>query len=198
MENIDINSNIMQIAAKQLEKVGIKFKVQAAGSVSLPPGVRAETEAWWLDFDDKEFPKDLAAIGLGSTDPDAAALTEAAVKSYALYWLRLSFGLDLQADRAGFIAQSWTRPVDGGVFDIRFRMNIGEDRHPHLRAHLAEHLQQADRPSLGEIGDHAAEIMLLARIRKEAADARPEPSTAPTEPTAGWSELEKRWASGDR
>jgi hypothetical protein len=70
------------------------FTVQSAGSVRLPPGIQVATEAWWLDFDEAAFRDDLAAMNLGSANPDARELAEAAVKSYAIYWLRLSFGLD--------------------------------------------------------------------------------------------------------
>jgi len=72
----------------------IPLTVQGAGSVRLPPGLQAGTEAWWLDFDEPAFRSDLDAIGLGSGNGTAAALAEGAVKSYTLYWLRLSFGLN--------------------------------------------------------------------------------------------------------
>jgi hypothetical protein len=56
-----------------------------------------------------------------------------------------------------------------------------------------------------EIGDHAAEIMLLARIKKEAATdtatalaGRPNGLAGRVGPSDEWSELEKRWAFGDR
>ena len=68
--------------------------VQAAGSVKLPAGMQPETEAWWIEFDRTEFTKDLKAIGVGSTNPDVMLLAEAAVKSYAMYWLRVAFRLD--------------------------------------------------------------------------------------------------------
>jgi hypothetical protein len=83
----------------------LSFTVQSAGSVKLPPGIRTETEAWWLDFDEPAFRADLTTIGLGSSSPDTAALAEAAVKSYALYWLRLSFGLD----------PATGKPIEGSV-----------------------------------------------------------------------------------
>jgi hypothetical protein len=82
--------------------------VQAAGSVKLPAGLKTETEAWWLDFDGPAFRSDLAALGLGSANPDVQALAEAAVKSYAIYWLRVAFRLD---PRTGKVVEGTSVPV---------------------------------------------------------------------------------------
>jgi hypothetical protein len=71
-----------------------RLTVQGAGSVKLPDGLQPGTEVWWIDFDHPAFRNDLAAMGLGSGNADVAALAEAGVKSYALYWLRKSFGND--------------------------------------------------------------------------------------------------------
>jgi hypothetical protein len=68
--------------------------VQKAGSVKLPPGLQAETECWWLDFDGPAFRSDLDDLGLGSSDPNVRFLAEAAVKSYVVFWLRSAFRLD--------------------------------------------------------------------------------------------------------
>jgi hypothetical protein len=73
---------------------GRTLVVQRAGSVKLPPGLRTETEAWWLDFDGPAFRDDLDGLGLGSSDENVRFLAEAAVKSYAMFWLRAAFRLD--------------------------------------------------------------------------------------------------------
>jgi hypothetical protein len=70
-----------------------KLVVQAAGAVKLPAGIVKDTEVWWLDFDETDFPSDLAAMGLGSSSSTVAGLAEGAVKSYTLFWLRKAFAL---------------------------------------------------------------------------------------------------------
>ncbi len=69
-----------------------RFTIQSAGQVKLPPGAVEGTEVWWIEFDRDAFRDDLALMGLGSSNPATAALAEAAVKSYALYWSRTAFG----------------------------------------------------------------------------------------------------------
>jgi hypothetical protein len=105
--------------------------VQAAGSVILPAGARAATEVWWLDFDRHEFKTDLAAMGLGSSNPSVAQLAEGAVKSYVVYWLRLAFLLDAQKGKqaAGSVpvsfcidAPPYTVGTPGAGYD---RLSIG-------------------------------------------------------------------------
>jgi hypothetical protein len=86
-----------------------RLTVKSAAGVRLPTGAVTATEVWWLDFDEAEFQEDLRLAGLQSPSSDGvSALAEGAVKSYAIRWLRVAFGLDPQT---GKIVEGESVPV---------------------------------------------------------------------------------------
>ena len=63
------------------------FECRSASSITLPPGVRADTEVWHIKFN-SDFQGDLNRMGLGSDDSVIEGLMRDAVEAYTVCFLR--------------------------------------------------------------------------------------------------------------